>query len=138
MCPLTLLAGKLSQHLFHEYAASELSLLPNELQQHTLSLWVDGRYVFQIDDEFAAMNVGYGLFARGRELSHPRYDELALNDYSASARTVDRRDLQCAHLSLATGQGKMCTKCLGWTTWIFNARFKSHGTCFASMLKSRG
>jgi len=35
----------------------------------------------QIDDEFAAMmKVDFGLFARSRELSHPRCDELALHD----------------------------------------------------------
>ncbi len=32
------------------------------------------------EKEFAAMKVGFGFFARGRELSHPRCDELALHD----------------------------------------------------------
>jgi hypothetical protein len=77
---LRLLRASCLNNSFIKYAALELQLFPHQLEQYTFSLWTDGRYAPQIDDEFAAMKVVYGLFARDRELSHPGCDELALHN----------------------------------------------------------
>ena len=101
ICRLSLkVSSKLPQKLSRKDPAVDFDLMLDQLHKQVFSIPTDCGDTSQINDEFTVLKVSSCFFASGRKFICPRCNKCALHNDSASARAVDKRDLQYAHLSL--------------------------------------
>jgi hypothetical protein len=85
----------LSQQVLGKHAAAAKSdPFVHQLEDYVLGLLADRRYMFQLDNEAAAVEICSRLFARTPQFGCPRRDELALDHQEATSAAFHERNLQ--------------------------------------------
>jgi hypothetical protein len=100
--------GQFSKHVLRKHAATgESDPVVDQLADDVLTLLADGRYVFQLDNEFAAVKICSRLLARILQLGCPGCNELPFQNQPTLGATINEGDPQHAvfltHVTKAMG-----------------------------------
>jgi hypothetical protein len=92
-------------------AATKFVSLVYQLNNYVLALLADGRDMFHLDNEFAAVKVYSCFFARTPQFGCPGGNELSFHNQPTLPDTIDQRNLQhSSFLLLVTRQGAHQTR----------------------------
>jgi hypothetical protein len=81
--------------MFHKHATAAKSNSPAyQIKNYVLAFWADPRYVFHLDDEFAAAKVCARLLTRIPQFGGPGLNELSFHNQSPLLGAINQRDLQ--------------------------------------------
>jgi hypothetical protein len=75
-------------------------MIVDQLEESIFAGGADGGEVCDIDDEFTALKILFGLCVLAKEFGYPRLNENTLDHQSALPSTLSDRDLQHATLFL--------------------------------------
>jgi hypothetical protein len=90
-------AGQFSKHVLRKHAATgESDPVADQLADDILTLLADGRYVFQLDNEFAAVKICFRLLARIPQLGCPGRYEFPFQNQPTLGATINEGDPQHA------------------------------------------
>jgi hypothetical protein len=101
-------AGQFSKHVLRKHAATgESDPVVDQLANDVLTLLADGRYVFQLDNEFAAVKICSRQLACIPQLGCPGCNELPFQNQPTLGATINEGDPQHAvfltHVTKAMG-----------------------------------